>query len=91
MKPTLRQIQPPGRVRLEFAEQGDRTGTPVIALHGVIDYWHSFKPVLPHLPAEMHVMALTQRGHGGSDKPAGGYRPADFAADADRAARRPGT
>ena len=81
MKPTLRQIQLPGRVRLEFAEQGDRSGVPVIALHGVTDSWRSFEPVLPHLPSELHVMALTQRGHGDSEKPAAGYQPADFAAD----------
>jgi len=81
MKPTLRQIQLPGRVRLEFAEQGGRSRTPVIALHGVTDSWRSFEPVLPHLPSELRVMALTQRGHGDSEKPAGGYRPADFAAD----------
>ncbi|HKX95416.1 MAG TPA: alpha/beta fold hydrolase [Methylibium sp.] len=81
MKLTLRQIQLPGRVRLEFAEQGSRSGTPVIALHGVTDSWRSFEPVLPHLPSDLRVMALTQRGHGDSDKPAGGYRPADFAAD----------
>jgi pimeloyl-ACP methyl ester carboxylesterase len=81
MKPTLRQIQLPGRVQLEFAEQGERSGTPVILLHGVTDSWRSFEPVLPHLPPDLRVMALSQRGHGGSDKPAGGYRPADFAAD----------
>jgi non-heme chloroperoxidase len=81
MQPCLRQIQLPGRVRLEFAEQGRRSGTPVIALHGVTDSWRSFEPVLPHLPPELRVLALSQRGHGGSDKPAGGYRPADFAAD----------
>jgi non-heme chloroperoxidase len=81
MKPTLRQIQLPGRVRLEFAEQGHRSGTPVIALHGVTDSWRSFEPVLPHLPPELRVMVLTQRGHGGSDKPDSGYRPTDFAAD----------
>lgn len=77
----LHQIQLPGRVRLEFAEQGTRGGLPVIALHGVTDSWRSFEPVLPLLPPELHVLALTQRGHGGSDKPAGGYQPADFAAD----------
>lgn len=81
MKPTHRQTQLPGRVRLEVVEQGDRTGTPVIALHGVTDSWRSFEPVLPHLPPDLHVMALSQRGHGGSEKPAGGYRPADFADD----------
>jgi len=81
MKTTLRQIQLPGRLQLEFAEQGERTGTPVVALHGVTDSWRSFEPVLPHLPSDLHVLALTQRGHGGSDKPASGYRPADFAED----------
>ncbi len=81
MKPTIRPIQIPGRVRLEFAEQGSQSGMPVIALHGVTDSWRSFEPVLPYLPADLHVMALTQRGHGDSDKPAGGYDPADFAAD----------
>lgn len=81
MKTTVRQIQLPGRVRLEFAEQGERGGLPVIALHGVTDSWRSFEPVLPHLPPDLHLLALTQRGHGGSDTPAGGYAPADFAAD----------
>ncbi|MBL8384122.1 MAG: alpha/beta hydrolase [Burkholderiales bacterium] len=81
MKPRVHQIQLPGRVRLEFAEQGARRGTPVIALHGVTDSWRSFEPVLPHLPSGLHVLALTQRGHGDSDKPSAGYRPADFAAD----------
>lgn len=81
MQPTLRKIQLPSRVRLEFAEQGERGRTPVIALHGVTDSWRSFEPVLPHLPPDLHVMALSQRGHGDSDKPAGDYHPADFAAD----------
>jgi len=81
MKPTLAQITLPGRLRLEFAERGPRGGLPVIALHGVTDSWRSFEPVLPHLPGDLHVMALSQRGHGGSDKPLGGYAPAEFAAD----------
>lgn len=81
MNSSIRQIQLPGRVRLEFAEQGARSGTPVIALHGVTDSWRSFEPVLPHLPPSLRVMALSQRGHGDSDRPVGGYRPADFAAD----------
>ncbi len=81
MKPTIRSIQLPGRVRLEFAEQGSGSGTPVIALHGVTDSWRSFEPMLPHLPPDLHLMALTQRGHGDSDKPADGYEPASFAAD----------
>jgi pimeloyl-ACP methyl ester carboxylesterase len=81
MKFTRRYIRLPGRLQLEFVEQGDRNGLPVIALHGVTDSWRSFEPVLPHLPTDLHVMALSQRGHGGSDKPASGYEPKDFGAD----------
>lgn len=81
MNPLSLHIQLPGRVCLEFVEQGTRSGTPVIALHGVTDSWRSFEPVLPHLPPDLHVLSLTQRGHGRSDKPASGYAPADFAAD----------
>jgi pimeloyl-ACP methyl ester carboxylesterase len=50
-------------------------------LHGVTDSWHSFGPVLPHLPESVHAFALTQRGHGDADRPASGYRTRDFAAD----------
>lgn len=81
MTPSLRTIDLPGRVRLQYAEQGEPSGMPVIALHGVTDSWRSFEPVLRHLPPDLHVYALTQRGHGDSGKPEGGYCPADFAAD----------
>jgi pimeloyl-ACP methyl ester carboxylesterase len=37
--------------------------------------------VLTHLPASVRAFALTQRGHGDADRPAGGYRTRDFAAD----------
>ena len=81
MTPTLRQTTLPGRVRLAWTEHGKRTGTPVVALHGVTDSCVSFEPLLPHLPDALNLVALSQRGHGESDKPVGGYRPADFAAD----------
>jgi len=81
MNPILRKIQLPGRLGLEFAEHGGSSGTPVIALHGVTDSWRSFEPLLPHLPSELRLLALSQRGHGDSDKPAAGYRPTDFADD----------
>ena len=74
-------IRLPGRLQLEYVEQGHRDGTAVVALHGVTDSWRSFEPVLPHLGAELRVFALSQRGHGQSDRPAAGYAPADFAAD----------
>ena len=68
-------------MRLHYAEQGDRAGQPVVLLHGITDSWHSFETVMAHLPPSLHVFALSQRGHGDSDRP-GRYRTRDFAADA---------
>ncbi|MBE7549979.1 MAG: alpha/beta hydrolase [Anaerolineales bacterium] len=68
-------------VELPYVEQGDPAGVPVIFLHGITDSWHSFEPVLPHLPGSVHVFALSQRGHGDADCPETGYHPRDFAAD----------
>jgi non-heme chloroperoxidase len=69
-------------VRLQYVEQGDRSGVPMLLLHGLADSWRSFEPVLPHLPPSIRAFALTQRGHGDSDRPDTGYRTRDFAADA---------
>jgi non-heme chloroperoxidase len=38
-------------------------------------------PVLERLPGSIRAIAVSQRGHGESDKPASGYRVEDFAAD----------
>src|SRR5262245_34306802 len=81
MTPAIRSIALPGRVTLQYAEQGNPSGVPVLLLHGVTDSWHSFEPVLPHLPEWMHAFALTQRGHGDSERPAAGYGTRDFAED----------
>jgi pimeloyl-ACP methyl ester carboxylesterase len=81
MTTTSTSVVLPGGLRLDYVEQGDRTGVPVVLLHGVTDSWRSFEPVLPHLPASMHALAVSQRGHGDSDRPAGGYAPLHFAED----------
>lgn len=72
----------PGGLKIEFVEQGQRSGTMLLLLHAITDSWRSFEPVLPHFPSAWHVIAMSQRGHGGSDKPAGPYGTRDFAADA---------
>ncbi|MBL8376815.1 MAG: alpha/beta hydrolase [Burkholderiales bacterium] len=59
----------------------------MLLLHGITDSWRSFAPVLPLLPAHWHVVGLSQRGHGESDKPVGSNRTRDFAADAAAVAR----
>jgi non-heme chloroperoxidase len=69
--------------RLHYAEQGNPTGEAIIFLHGYSDSWFSFSRVLPLLSPSYHAFALTQRGHGDSDKPECCYTPGDFAADVD--------
>ncbi|MPY88915.1 MAG: alpha/beta fold hydrolase [Luteitalea sp.] len=70
-------------VRLEYVQQGDPSGLPVVFLHGVTDSWRSFEGVLSRLPSSMHAVALSQRGHGGSSRPVAGYRIVDFSSDLD--------
>jgi pimeloyl-ACP methyl ester carboxylesterase len=78
---TVHSIDLPTGVRLEYAEQGDEQGAPVVFLHGITDSWRTYQPLLAQLPPSIHVFALTQRGHGDSSRPEFGYEPKDFAAD----------
>jgi pimeloyl-ACP methyl ester carboxylesterase len=68
-------------MRLSYAEQGADRGTPLILLHGIADSWRIFEPLLVELPESVHVYALSQRGHGDSDRPVTGYRTLDFVED----------
>jgi non-heme chloroperoxidase len=70
-------------VRLHYAERGDREGEAIIFLHGYSDSWFSFSRVLPLLSPEYNAFALTERGHGDSDKPECCYTLDDFGADVD--------
>ena len=78
----VRFVRVPGGPRLEYVERGDRAGTPVLLLHGYTDSWRSFATVLPHLPPTLRTIAISQRGHGDSERPATGCGMGDFAADA---------
>ena len=77
----IKSVELPTGVKLEYVEQGDPSGIPVLLLHGISDSWHSFELVLPHLPESIRAIALTQRGHGDSSCPEAAYRYHDFAAD----------
>ncbi len=70
-------------VRLHYAEGGNPTGEAIIFLHGYSDSWFSFSGVLPLLSPSYHAFALTERGHGDSDKPQCCYTVDNFAADVD--------
>jgi non-heme chloroperoxidase len=81
MTPVTKSVELPNQVMLQYVEQGDPSGVPVLLLHGYADSWHSFERMLPHLPESIRAFALTQRGHGDASRPAAGYRSHDFAAD----------
>jgi pimeloyl-ACP methyl ester carboxylesterase len=66
---------------LSFAAQGERSGVPLLLLPGPTDSWLSYMPVLERIPSRIHAVAVSQRGHGDSDKPARGYHIEDFAHD----------
>jgi len=68
-------------INLEYVEKGNKDATAAIFLHGYSDSWHSFEIVLNMFPPEMHLIALSLRGHGNSSKPNEGYHPKDFAGD----------
>ena len=53
----------------------------MLLLPGPTDSWCSYQTVFEHLPRETDVVAVSQRGHGESDKPDGGYGIQDFAGD----------
>jgi non-heme chloroperoxidase len=81
VKPVVKTIQLASGLNLEYFEQGDIKGIPVILLHGFTDSWKSYEAVLPHLPASFHVFSISQRGHGNSSKPTTRYHAEDFAND----------
>lgn len=81
MAPEIKSVELHAGMTLQYIEQGEPSGVPVLFLHGLSDSWHSFELVLPHLPRSIRAFALTQRGHGDSSRPEAGYRFHDFAAD----------
>jgi non-heme chloroperoxidase len=68
-------------LRLAYVEQGARNGPVVLMLHGYTDSHRSYDLLRQQLPESWRVIALTQRGHGQSDKPATGYEAEDIASD----------
>jgi len=68
-------------IKLHYAEKGDRSGEPVVLLHGYADSWQSFAPMLSEFSSSFRTFSLDLRGHGDSDKPEGGYTLEDLVAD----------
>jgi pimeloyl-ACP methyl ester carboxylesterase len=70
-----------GGVRLHYVHGGPKDAPAVIMLHGTSDSSFSFSRVLPLMPADLRIIAVDQRGHGNSDRPAFGYSMDAFASD----------
>lgn len=66
---------------LSYSAQGAASGPVLVLVPGPTDSWRSYAPVLERLPSSIRVIAVSQRGHGDSDKPPRGYQVADFASD----------
>jgi non-heme chloroperoxidase len=72
------------QVTLSLVDVGDRRSDDVLVLlPGLSDSWRSYELVLPHLPSSIRTVAVSQRGHGESDKPESHYGVRDFATDLD--------
>jgi pimeloyl-ACP methyl ester carboxylesterase len=68
-------------VTLSFAARGEAQGEALVFLPGPTDSWRSYIPVVDRFSSSIPVVAVSQRGHGDSDKPQTGYRVEDFASD----------
>lgn len=56
-------------------------GALALFFHGITANGRVWDPVIERLAGRMRCVAIDQRGHGRSDKPAAGYAAADFAGD----------
>jgi pimeloyl-ACP methyl ester carboxylesterase len=70
-----------GDVRLHVRRVVDPPAPPVVLLHGLGVSGSVLQPFARRLLPELAAVVPDLRGHGLSDKPAGGYRPEDYAAD----------
>jgi len=88
-----RSVELPTGITMKYVDAGNPAGEAVILLHGITDSSRSFYPTMEHLAAlrpDLRLIALDQRGHGGTSLPQSPqcrkapelcFRPADFAAD----------
>lgn len=71
----------PGDVELNFLDEGDPRGAPVVFLHAMGTDLHLWDAVLPLLPEGLRLIRVDLRGHGQSPCPEGDYFMGDLVAD----------
>ena len=67
--PPYREVTIANGVRLRYVDEGAPGAPPLVMLHGFTDSWFSFSRVVPLLATQYRVIAVDQRGHGGSSYP----------------------
>src|SRR5262245_276193 len=68
------------RLSLHYRDWGGE-GRPIVLLHGLASNARIWDLVAPRLTGAGRVIAINQRGHGGSDRPEDGYAFEDVTAD----------
>src|SRR5262245_56771661 len=58
---------------VQVREDGQREGTPLVLLHGFASSMHWFTPLAERLRSDYRLIRIDLLGHGGSEKPGGGY------------------
>ncbi len=66
-------------VQLHYVTQGN--GKLLILLHGLFEFWYSWRHQLPHLSRNFKVVVPDLRGYNDSDKPHSGYDLDTLSAD----------
>lgn len=70
-------------VAIHYLDWGG-AGAPLLLIHATGFLAALWRPIAQRLAPRFRVVALDQRGHGDSDRPAGGYRFEAYAADLQR-------
>jgi pimeloyl-ACP methyl ester carboxylesterase len=58
---------------LQVREDGVREGAPLVFLHGFAGSMHWWTPLVERLQGDFRLIRIDMLGHGGSEKPDGGY------------------
>jgi pimeloyl-ACP methyl ester carboxylesterase len=66
---------------LAYIDRGERSGPPVVLIHGYTDNARDWVPMLPYLSKRDRLILVDIRGHGRSSKPECCYTRIDFAYD----------